>query len=126
MIRKNIISILLALVILYLSLASAPSFDTKGIFNIPYADKYAHFGLYFLFMAAIIAEHRTLFRNTRQIILTAFIPFIFGIMIEFLQSGLTLTRKGDILDVIFNSCGIASAVFIWLLIKPYQLRETKS
>ncbi len=126
MIRKNIISILLALVILYLSLASAPAFDTKGLFEIPYADKYAHFGLYFLFMAAILAEHRALFRNTRQIILTAFIPFIFGIVIEFLQAGLTLTRKGDILDVIFNSCGIAASVFLWLLIKPYHLQETKS
>lgn len=125
MIRKNIISILLAFVILYLSLASAPSFETKGLFAIPYADKYAHFGLYFLFMAAILAEHRTMFRNTRQMIMAAFIPFIFGIVIEFLQSGLTLTRKGDILDVIFNSCGIAAAVFLWLLVKPYHRPETK-
>ncbi len=126
MIRNNIISILLALVILYLSLASAPSFDTKGLLDIPYADKYAHFGLYFLFMAAILVEHRSVFRNTRQMILAAFIPFVFGIVIEFLQSGLTLTRKGDILDVIFNSCGIAAAVFLWLLIKPYHRQEVKS
>jgi len=126
MIRKNIISILSAIVILYLSLASAPTFDTKGLFDIPYADKYAHFGLYFLFMVAILTEHRTGFRNTRQMILAAFVPFIFGVMIEFLQAGLTLTRTGDILDVIFNSCGIAAAVFLFLLIKPYHRQETKS
>ncbi len=125
MIKKNFISFILALVILYLSLASAPTFDSKGIFEIPYFDKYAHFGLYFLFMASIIIEHRDYFKNTRQLILTALIPFTFGTLIEFLQAGLTLTRQGDVLDVIFNSTGIATAVLLWLLFKPYYRSNIK-
>ena len=120
MIRNNKFSILISLVIIYLSLANSKTFEHAGLFDIPYLDKMVHFGLYFSFMTVIILEHRNYFDNTRKLILIALIPFIFGSLMEFLQSGITATRKADVLDVMFNSAGIAVAVLLWLFIKPYH------
>jgi VanZ family protein len=119
MIRKNKFSILISLVILYLSLANAKAFENTGFFDIPYLDKFVHFGLYFLFMGVIILEHRKSFTNTRQIIIIALIPVFFGGIIELAQSGFTTTRKADILDIMFNTAGTATAVCIWLFYEPY-------
>jgi VanZ family protein len=119
MIKNNKFSILFSLVILYLSLANAKTFESAGLFDIPYLDKFVHFGLYFLFMAVIILEHRNLFTNTRQIIVVALIPVFFGGLMELAQAGFTDTRKADILDLMFNTAGTALAVCIWLFYEPY-------
>jgi len=119
MIKKNKFSILISLVILYLSLANAKTFETAGLFDIPYLDKFVHFGLYFLFMAVIIIEHRNQFSNTRQIIIVALIPVFFGGLMELAQAGFTDTRSADILDIMFNTAGTATAVCIWLFYEPY-------
>jgi VanZ family protein len=119
MIKNNKFSIIVSIVILYLSLASAKTFENAGLFDIPYLDKVVHFGLYFSFMTVIIVEHRNYFDNTRKLIIIAFIPLIFGSVIELLQAGLTTTRSADILDIIFNSAGVAVSLFFWLFIKPY-------
>lgn len=124
MIRNNKFSILVSLIILYLSLANAKTFEKAGLFDIPYLDKMVHFGLYFSFMAVIIVEHRIFFDNTRKLISIALIPFFFGSLLEILQAGITTTRSADILDIIFNSTGIACALLVWLFIRPYH-RETR-
>jgi VanZ family protein len=102
MIKRNKFSILISLVILYLSLANAETFESTGLFDIPYLDKFTHFGLYFFFMAVIILEHKD----------------FFGGLMELFQS-VTPDRKADILDIMFNSAGTATAVCIWLFYKPY-------
>jgi len=53
------------------------TFESTGLFDIPYLDKFVHFGLYFLFMGVIILEHRKKFDNTRKLILIALIPIFF-------------------------------------------------
>jgi VanZ family protein len=120
MVWRNKFSILVSLLILYLSLANAKTFESAGLFDIPYLDKMVHFGLYFFLMSVIIIEHRNYFENTRQLILVALIPFFFGSLIELLQSGITTTRKADILDILFNSTGVLVALVIWLFISPYH------
>jgi VanZ family protein len=122
MIKKNKFSIIISLVILYLSLANAKVFESAGLFDIPYLDKFVHFGLYFLFMAVIILEHKNSFVNTRQIIMIALIPVFFGGLMELFQAGFTNTRKADILDIMFNTAGTATAVCIWLFYEPYLKR----
>jgi len=124
MVRKNKFSILISLLIMYLSLANASTFEKAGFFDIRYLDKFVHFGLYFLFMGVIILEHRRLFSNTRQIIIVALIPVVFGAVIELAQSGFTETRKADILDIMFNTAGTATAVCIWLFYEPYYKRKS--
>ncbi len=119
MIRKNKFSIIISLIILYLSLANAKTFEHAGLFDIPYLDKMVHFGLYFTFMSVIILEHQNFFDNTRKLLLIALVPFFFGSLVELMQAGFTTTRKADVLDIMFNSAGIAVSVFIWLFIRPY-------
>jgi VanZ family protein len=119
MIKKNKFSILISLIIIYLSLANAKTFESAGLFDVPYLDKFVHFGLYFLFMSVIILEHKDSFINTRQLIAIALIPVFFGGRMELAQAGFTTTRKADILDIMFNTAGTATAVCIWLFYKPY-------
>jgi hypothetical protein len=123
MIRKNIFSISVSLIILYLSLSTPQTFVKLGFFDIPYLDKFVHFGLYFVLMGVIIVEHRTSCTNTRKLLLIALIPFFLGIAVEIMQSGLTSYRKGDILDMIADSAGITAALFLWLFIRPYYCKE---
>ncbi len=123
MIRNNKFSILTAAIILFLSFSDASSFQGIDFIKIPYLDKIVHFGLYFLLMFIIILEHRKSFYNTRILILISLIPIVFGAFIEVGQSGLTTSREADILDIIFNSAGVVSAILLWLTIKPYRVEK---
>jgi VanZ family protein len=125
MIRNNKFTILISLIIIYLSLANAKTFEDAGLFDIKYLDKLVHFGLYFSFTFILIIEHRNRFANTRQLLLTALIPFAFGTIIEFIQADFTRTRSGDILDVLANTAGIFAALYLWLLIKPFYNQKLK-
>lgn len=119
MIRKNIFTIITSLIIIYFSLAGSLTFSKSAFINIPYIDKLGHFGLYFILMSVIILEHKNSFNNTRQLILIALIPFLFGTLMEILQLLITTDRQGEILDTVSNAAGITAALFLWLFIKPY-------
>ena len=123
MVKKNIFSILVALFIMYLSLTSPDTFDAVSVFNIPSLDKIAHFVLYFGLMSVIIFENRKSLKSTGQIFLISLIPFLYGILIEILQSTLTDNRTASFYDVIFNSAGILVSLLLWLWIKPL-MKET--
>jgi len=114
-----------ALVILVLSLSSSQTFGDTSFINIPYIDKFAHFGFYFLFMTVIIIEHRVSLTNTRLLLLYALIPFFFGTVIELMQSGIhIINRSGEILDLVANTSGVVAAIILWIFIKPYHSRES--
>jgi len=119
MIKRHKFTILVTIIILYLSLAGSQTFGQTGFINVPYIDKIGHFGLYFILMSVIILEHRHSFHNTRQMLLIALIPICFGTLMEFLQLVLTNDRKGEVLDAIFNTAGITTAIYIWLIFRPY-------
>jgi len=112
MLKKNIFSILVALIILYLSLANSSSFDNVPMFEIPYLDKLVHFAMYFGLMLVIIYENRKSIKNNRQLLLISAIPLIYGAVIEILQTVLTNTRSGNIFDAVADGAGIFAAVFI--------------
>jgi VanZ family protein len=125
MILKNKFTILSALVIIYLSLAGSQTFGTGAFINIPYIDKIGHFVLYFVLMAVIIFEHRNYFRDTRHLLLIALVPICFGVLMEFCQMLLTSDRKGEVLDAIFDCAGVGSALYIWMVYKPYHRDQIK-
>ena len=125
MIKNNLFTILISIIIVYLSFANASSFQGADLFNIPYLDKIVHFGLYFLLMLVITIEHRKSLSTTRILIFIGLIPVIFGSLIELLQSGLTTTRKADMLDIVSNSAGVICAIMLWILIKPYSLEKIR-
>lgn len=126
MIKKNIFTITTSLIILYLSLAGSLTINRINFINVSYIDKIGHFGLYFILMAVIIIEHRSSFFNTRQLLLIALIPFSFGILMELMQMYFTTDRKGEILDAISNCAGIAVALYLWLIFKPYYKQGIRS
>ena len=119
MIKRNLFSILTALIIMYLSMANAHTFDKVPI-NIPNFDKFVHFGMYFSFMSVLIFENRKAIKSTGNLFLIGLIPFFYGIIIEIMQSTLTSTRTGSIFDAMANLAGILISIFLCLLIRSYK------
>jgi VanZ family protein len=117
--KKNIFSILMALLIMFLSLASSDTFDKIHLYHVQFFDKIAHLGMYFTFMSVIILENRNKFKSTGAIFLTALIPLFYSILMEILQATITKSRSGSFFDVIFNLAGILLSVLLWLSLKPY-------
>jgi len=118
MVKKNLISVLVALIIMYLSLANSNTFDKVSLFEIPYIDKIAHFSMYFLLMSTIIILNRNSINSIKNLFLIALIPMFYGIVIEILQITVTSSRSGNFLDIVFNSAGILLSILLWILIKP--------
>ena len=125
MIKKNLYSILVALLLLYLSLTNSEKFQKAPLVNIPFMDKLVHFGMYFLMMSVIILEHRKSLSNSRNLFLLALIPLSYGILMEILQSTLTMTRTGDFYDALADAAGIIVSVLLWLLIRPVFKKEIR-
>ena len=126
MLKNNIYTITVSLIILYLSMATPQTFIKNGFFEIPHLDKFVHFGLYFVLMGTMILEHRRSLTDTRKLLLIALIPFFFGIIVEFMQSEFTKNRKGEVLDMIADSGGLTAALFLWLFFRPYHfMKEIK-
>lgn len=118
MVKKNIFSIIVALIILYLSLADSQSFDKVPFLNIPHLDKIVHFLMYFGLMSVIIFEHRKSIKGGIRLILIALIPFIYGILMEILQLTITDSRSGNFYDILANSTGIIVSSLVWLALGP--------
>ena len=88
MIKNNIKSFAVALIILYLSVSESNTLKAPSFLNIPNIDKVVHFGMYFTFMFVIILEHK-LFTGKKK--------------------KYSSIRPGPV--YIWNSYGIASEVF---------------
>ncbi|MCX6325577.1 MAG: VanZ family protein [Bacteroidia bacterium] len=123
MVKKNIFSILVALVIMYLSLTGSETFEKVSFNDIPFIDKVAHFGMYFLLMSVIVFENRKTLKSYAHLYLIALIPLFYGILMELLQSILTVSRSGSFFDIVFNSAGILVSLLIWLWIKPLTITK---
>jgi VanZ family protein len=121
MVRKNIISSLIAIIILVLSLTGQSTFNKLNIPPIPYLDKLVHASMYFALMSALIFENRKILKGPKNYFILATIPLIFGAAIEMMQTLFTSDRTGDILDILFNLTGIILSVGLWLLIKRLKV-----
>lgn len=123
MIRKNIFSILIAIVILYLSLANSENFDSVQI-NIPNADKFVHFGMYFSLMTSILIENRNRIIQRRTIYQLSLIPLSYGILMEILQY-FTVSRTASLADAAADASGIIFTVVLWLIAKPFGTAKSE-
>jgi VanZ family protein len=112
------VSILLTILITYLSLSSLKELDLK----ISVSDKLLHVSAYLAltisWLFAILKSHKN-FKVKLQI---GFTLCIFGIIIEILQSSMPLNRQGDYLDVLANSSGIILGIITF----NYLLRFYKA
>jgi VanZ family protein len=125
MVRKNLFSIIIALVILFLSLTGSDTFSRLDIPDIKGLDKIVHGAMYFALMLALIYENRKELIAPVSYLYLALIPIVFGIIVEMMQKVLTNKRSGEITDALFNLAGILFAILVWLIIKNSGKR-TKS
>lgn len=125
MIKKNTYSIVIALIILYLSLTPSDTFDRVSFLNIPFLDKIVHLGMYFVLMTAILFENIKSRTPLKQLFLMSVIPLFYGILIELLQSFLTQSRSGSFFDILFNATGIIISIVLWVWIKPYNMKSIR-
>ncbi len=119
MIRKYKYSLILSLVILYLSLKNASDFNSVQFFQIPYFDKFVHFCMYFALMSVIIFETVTS-SVSRSLYLIALYPFLYGVLMEVLQGTVTTSRSSSIYDALFNTVGIIASLLVWLTIRKIR------
>ena len=117
MIRKNILSISTALVILYLSLASSETLSKIPLFYFEGMDKVVHFIMYAFLTGIILYENRNRIENRNHLIIIFIIPVLYGALMELLQSWITISRTGSIYDMLFNLFGVVFAFVIYLLVR---------
>jgi len=119
LLKKNILSIILALIIMYLSLASSDTFKEISFINIPILDKTIHFIMYFSLMTTIIFENRLILKSTKHLLWISLIPLAYGILMEVLQVAITVSRFASIWDIIFNASGILVSLLLWIWVIPF-------
>lgn len=117
MFKNNLFSVLVALIIMYLSLASSDNFDDVDLFNLSWLDKVVHFGMYFALTGAIFFGNRKVLDTTGRIVIASVIPFLYGILMEVLQM-FTASRSGNAGDAAADLAGVALFVFCWMIFRP--------
>lgn len=121
--KKYPLSIVVLVVIVYLSLFKPPQFDFR---TVKHFDKIVHFvmygGLCLVLWFEYFFTHSRL--NLRKVFLWIFVaPLAFSGGMEFAQSYLTNYRGGDFADFVFNSIGVISAaLFSVYVTKPLMVK----
>ncbi len=105
-------SIIIGLLILWLSLTGSNIPVPGRMLDIPYLDKLGHFGMYAFFSAILLLDscHWEADGKFRYMILL--IPLFFGALMEILQMTLTVTRKAEEVDLLANMGGIALGILL--------------
>jgi len=112
MLKRYFFTIATALLIMFLSLAE---FDSPRIpdVRIPGFDKIIHTGMYFVLMAVIIMENKLTRSKLNLLLKVSALPLAYSIILEVLQSSITIHRSGSAGDVVFNLAGILLAVLVF-------------
>ncbi len=112
-----LISLSITCLVIYLSLSSLIELNVKITVSDKFLHSFAYLALTLSWLFAIKKSHSN-FKTKIQI---GFVVFLFGILIEVLQSSLTIYRRGDYLDAIANVLGIALAIVTFnLLFRIYK------
>ena len=101
-------AIIITIAIAYLSLIKTGDFPTIQISNI---DKIYHVIAYFSLAISWLLSLTRIYKVNKYIVI--FMCIIYGIIIEVLQTTLTMHRTGDFFDFLANTFGIVFALFIF-------------
>ena len=105
-------SIIIGLLILWLSLSGSKSMVSGRLLDIPYYDKLGHFTMYTFFSAMLLLDSCKWSAERRFRYITLLIPLFYGILIEVMQMTLTSSRKGELLDLGANITGVATGILL--------------
>ena len=110
-------SVLIGLLILWLSLSGGSSLVPGGFLNVPYIDKIGHFFMY-MFFAAVLLLDSCLWKSDRGVrYIILIIPVTFGALMEILQLLLTRARKAEALDLAADILGIGAGIIFALTVR---------
>ncbi|MCI1647638.1 MAG: VanZ family protein [Bacteroides sp.] len=124
--RKYPISLLIILIVIYLSFFKPP---TTELSRIPDFDKMVHFCMYFGMSGMLWLEFLRAHRKGVALLWHAWIgaflcPILFSGTVELLQAYCTTYRSGDWLDFAANSCGVLCATLIsYFILRPRILKD---
>ena len=110
-------SIIVGLLILWLSLTGSNIPVPGRMLDIPYLDKLGHFGMYAFFSAILLLDSCHWDIESKFHYLILLIPLFFGALMEILQMTLTVSRKAEEIDLLANMGGIAAGVLLALFAK---------
>jgi len=105
-------SIIIGLLILWLSLSGSKSLVPGRMLNIPYIDKMGHFAMYAFFSAMLLMDSCRWQTERRFNYLILLIPLLFGALMEIMQMTLTESRKAETIDLVANIGGVTAGILL--------------
>lgn len=111
MLNKKYLFIAISWTLSVLYLSFREKFDMPDV-KIDFADKLVHFTFYFLFVYFWYQSISYQIINKKLLYKITFFSIIFSIVIEIGQETLTQNRHFDWFDIVANSLGALSTVFI--------------
>lgn len=108
-------SLIIALIVLILTMMPGNSLRPLIVFPFSFVDKLAHFFVFMvlsIFLFADIKKDNKNISNTKALLLVFLISLFYGIIIEILQSVLTINRSAELLDILANMLGVLTGVFL--------------
>jgi len=105
-------SIIIGILIVWLSLSGSKSLVPGRMLNIPYVDKMGHFAMYAFFSATLLLDSCRWQTIRKFHYLILLIPFLFGALMEVMQMTLTTSRKAEVADLIADIGGIMAGILL--------------
>ena len=116
-IKRYYRSILIGILILWLSLSGGQSLVPGDFLSIPYVDKIGHFIMYALFSGMLLLDS-CLWQSSRSVrYVVLVIPVSFGALMEVLQYLVTKSRQAEALDLVADILGIGAGVVGALVVR---------
>jgi len=105
-------SIIVGLLIVWLSLSGSKSLIPGRMLSIPYIDKMGHIAMYGFFSAMLLLDSCRWQTKLRFNYLILIIPIFFGALMEIMQMTLTTSRKAETIDMLANIGGVAGGIML--------------
>jgi VanZ family protein len=105
-------SIIIGLLITWLSLSGSKTMVPGRMLDIPYIDKMGHFAMYAFFSAVLLLDSCRWQLNRSFIYALMLIPLLFGAIMEIMQMTLTTSRKAETFDLLANFGGVLTGLLL--------------
>ncbi|WP_018616017.1 VanZ family protein [Segetibacter koreensis] len=87
----------------------------NSFFDLPFFDKYVHFGMFFLLTVLFSFPFYKLPAKPTAVISifykVSFFVILYGVIMEFVQKFFTFERSFDVVDILFDSLGSLAGLF---------------
>ncbi|MGS2765077.1 VanZ family protein [Sinomicrobium sp. M5D2P9] len=117
--RKVFLILAVGWVVAVTILSLVPPSDLPSV-SYPHLDKIVHFIFYYIFLIlwyyALRGENTFGPVKKKAIIISFFIAFVYGTVVEVLQHTMGKGRSGDVLDALANTTGMICGIFTVIIV----------